>query len=383
MAIELITGLPGNAKTLYTLSLVIERAARENRAVYYAGLLDFQKDDPRLKGTEWFEIDPKTWPDAVPSGAIVLIDEAQEVFRSRSLGTIPGEHVTLLEKHRHKGLDFYMMTQHPSLIDPAIRKLTQTHHHMIRVFGMEMSTVHLWRTGVRDNCDKPGGRKDSEKTKWAFRKDLYGLYKSADVHTMKRSIPARVWLVVAAPVVVFALGFGVYWALGRTAPASPSNPAGKPHMATEAVEAASGRSGRVERLQFDPLQDAAEYTAKRTPRIAGLPHTAPVYDPITEPTRAPVPAACIQVGAAVSGKVDCKCFTQQGTPMGVEFGMCMEFARNGYFQDFDPERDREQDQRMAQGQRVLENHPDVPQGPAVVAFAQVPELPRVPGRPMR
>ena len=50
MAIELITGLPGNAKTLHALGRAIERSSSEQRPVYYAGLKGFNPDDPRLKG---------------------------------------------------------------------------------------------------------------------------------------------------------------------------------------------------------------------------------------------------------------------------------------------------------------------------------------------
>ena len=356
MAIELTTGLPGNAKTLFVIGHLIKKAKAENRAVYYNGLLDFKTDDPRLEGTTWVHLeDPKQWHTVVPAGAIIFIDEAQETFRSRSLGTIPGEHVTLLEKHRHRGLDFFLITQHPSLIDPAIRKLTQTHRHMVRVFGAEMSTVHLWRTGVRDNCEKTGGRKDSEKTKWAFRKDLYGLYKSAEVHTVKRQIPPRLIFVVVAPVLVAACAYGVYHFMGKTQPAAV---VAKEHR-SDPVTGENLRSGRIERIDFDPLADARQYVAMNMPRIEGLPHTAPKYDAITAPVRAPIPAMCLQTGTPGSAKgVSCKCYTQQATPMQVEFNMCVEFARNGYFQDFDADKDREQVARSERSVQVLSNEPD-------------------------
>lgn len=378
--IELITGLPGNAKTLHALGLVIERAARENRAVYYSGLKGFKEDDPRLKGTTWREFDPLKWHDEIPSGAIMLIDEAQKVFRARSLGSIPGKHVTELEEHRHKGLDFYMITQHPSLIDPAIRKLTQTHRHMVRIWGMEASTVHKW-DAVREQCDKPTARKDSEKTKWAFNKGLYGLYHSADVHTMKRTIPGRVYFLGALVLLFVAL---VWYSVSFF-----SRKTQNPEQSTPAVASASspaqspGRTGGASGgAPADPLQDLKDYAWRETPRVSGLPHTAPKYDSITEPVRAPVPAACIQKGDVRSGReVGCKCYSQQGTPMAVEFNMCVEFARNGYFQDFDPERDNERSDRAERSQHVLATRPDYAGGSGghVVAFASVPDLPRVPG----
>lgn len=385
--IEVITGLPGNAKTLHALGLVIERAKKESRPVYYAGLKGFKNEDPRLQGTTWIEFDPLKWHEDVPSGAIIFIDECQKIFRNRSLGSIPGKHVTELEEHRHKGLDFYMITQHPSLIDPAIRKLTQSHRHMVRIWGMEASTVHKWN-GIKENCDKPGGRNDSEKTKWVFNKKLYGLYHSADQHTMKRTIPARLWLLLG---LLLALGGAVYYVSTYFKAQATPKPVGQGASGVVAqvgsvpgVPGAAGRAG-APGVPVDPVADLQAYVYRETPRVSGLPHTAPKYDEITPPVRAPVPAACIQVGTVSKGNVQCKCYTQQGTPMAVEFNMCIEFARNGYFQDFDPERDRQQTETAERSQRVLANRPDEPirGGSQVVSFVDIPDPPRIQPSSMR
>ncbi|MHA4871603.1 zonular occludens toxin domain-containing protein [Duganella sp. PWIR1] len=332
--IELITGLPGNGKTLYTISTVKKIAESENRAVYYAGIPELTLD--------WIPIDPTKWMEAPPN-SIIVIDEAQKIFRNRSLGTQPGKHVTDLETHRHLGIDLFLLTQHPSLIDPAIRRLAGRHRHMVRVWGMAVSTVHKW-DAVKDNPDK--SRTDSEKTKWAFDKSVYQYYKSADVHTMKRTIPGRVKLLAGCVVVLIGVGFYMKNRIEeRTHPdqllasgASPSSSVGK----TDAVDRAPVPD------KFDPKQDMQRYVQMSTPRIEGLPQTAPKYDELTKPTRVPVPAACIQVADK------CRCFSQQGTSLDVKYSMCIEFARNGFFQEFDPERDRRDSVRTAESVRVLE-----------------------------
>jgi zona occludens toxin len=354
--IDLLTGLPGNAKTLFGLELWIARAASENRPVYFSGLKEFIVGDPRLKGTEWIEFDPLKWHTDVPSGALIFIDEGQKIFRNRSLGAVPPLHVTELEEHRHKGLDFLIITQHPSLIDPAIRRLTQTHRHMVRVWGMEASTVHLWN-GAKDNCDK--SRVDSEKTKWGFNKALYGLYKSADAHTMKRSIPMRVKLLLCVPILLLAGGWYVAKVVTK-----------KPAVVQVGAGVSPGQPGQLagpQAARFDPIADAKQYVNMNTPRIVGLPQTAPKYDELTKPVRVPVPAACIQVGTS-----KCKCYSQQGTPMSIEFNMCISFAQNGFFQDFDPEKERIDRATAGRSEGVLANRPDAPlpsHQPAVLSFS--------------
>jgi len=339
--LTLITGLPGNAKTLHAIAFVKKWAERENRPVYYSGI-------PALT-LDWQEIDPLKWFD-VPAKAIVIIDECQKVFRNRSLGSVPGKHVTELETHRHLGIDLVFITQHPSLIDPAIRKLTQCHKHLVRIWGMEASTVHQWGE-VRDNCDKPAGRKDSEKTKWGFDKSVYKLYKSSDEHTMKRSIPTRVKMLFILPFVLIALGYLVYSQMfGKqnvpgASPASSAalNPLGASVLPAPAVVAVAP--------VFDALADAKQFLAMSTPRVEGLLHTAPKYDDLTKPSTVPVPAMCVQSGDHGS---KCKCYSQQGTPMDIKFSMCVGFAREGFFQDFNPDRDKKESLRTAESVKVLD-----------------------------
>lgn len=373
--IEIITGLPGNGKTLYTIGHVKAWAERENRAVFYHGI-------PELT-LNWEKVeDPTKWME-VPPGAIVVIDEAQKTFRNRSLGAVPPKHVTDLETHRHLGIDLVLITQHPSLIDPAIRRLANRHQHMIRIYGMEASTVHKWDS-VKDNCDKPAGRKDSEQKKWAFDKKLYGLYKSAEVHTMKRSIPLRVKLLVLVPLVLIACG---YFAVQAVKGVSPGELPSKVVNASSPGVAASGSGTNYTNMNtnsspskhVDPLEDIKDYAWKETPRVAGLPQTKPKYDNLTVPTRVPIPAMCVQIGDARSNDtMRCKCYTQQATPMpDVPFNMCIEFARNGFFRDFDPDKDQQQMARSEASQQVLSNRPDAPMpdrpGSNVVVMAEIPE----------
>lgn len=335
--IELITGLPGNAKTLYTIAMVRELAQRENRPVFYSGIPELTID--------WQEIEPTKWMD-VPPKSIVVIDEAQRIFRNRSVGVQPPKHVTDLETHRHLGIDLFFITQHPSLIDPSVRRLAGRHRHMVRVWGMEVSTVHKWDS-VKDNCDKPAARKDSEKSKWAFDKSIYKLYKSSNEHTMKRSVPTRVKLLVGLLVGIVGLVYVGYRSLMHVG-VPVSDPSVSPQGSAGGLVGGVAHVAAVARDKFDPVEDMKHFNQMNTPRVEGLAQTAPKYDELTKPTRVPVPAACIQVADK------CRCFSQQGTSLDVKYSMCIEFARNGFFQEFDPDRDRRASERTAESVRVLE-----------------------------
>lgn len=378
--IELITGLPGNGKTLFTIGEVKSWAERENRPVFYNGIPELTLNWEKLEDpTKWMEVPPRS---------IVVIDEAQKIFRNRSISSSPPKHVTDLETHRHLGIDLVLITQHPSLIDPAIRRLANRHRHMIRIYGMEASTVHKWDS-VKDNCDKPAGRRDSEKKKWAFDKSLYGLYKSAEVHTMKRQIPLRVKLMLLVPVLLIGCGYLGYKSIkavspGRDEKPAPAGAGAAPGMQYTANDTNMNANTAPAR-HVDPVEDLNVYVWRETPRVAGLPETKPKYDQLTVPVRVPVPS-CIQIGDARNGKTPrCKCYTQQGTRMpDVDYNMCIELANNGRFLDFDPEKGGQQQlTRSEASQQVLAGRPDAPLPSYSASGSAVAIIPELPDRDIR
>lgn len=321
--IYLITGLPGNGKTLYTLWHVRDRAKQEGRQVYISGV-------PELAITEWQQLDEdqtRNWYN-LPDGSIIVIDEAQRIFRPRAGRGDPPPHVAQLETHRHKGYDIYLITQHPSLIDQNVRRLAGIHRHVQRTFGMQRAVIHEWGE-VHMDCERR--RDDSSKTQWNYPKDVYGLYKSAEVHTHKVHMPKQVWYLIALLVVLVGLLIFLKMRVGARldgdVPGYNKSTATKSTQATGAhPDAGSSFSPDGRRV---PMSDA-EYVFSLKPRIPDLAYTAPRYDDVTTPTDAPFPVACIE------SRGSCKCYTQQSTPYKASPEFCRNFVHHGgVFRDFD------------------------------------------------
>lgn len=315
MAIELTTGAPGAGKTLWTIAHVESLRKQSGRDVYYSGIKDLL--------LPWIEFDdPAKWFD-LPTGAIIVIDEAQKVFRPRSALQTPPQCVSELETHRHRGHDIYLITQHPTLIDTAVRRLCETHRHLMRKFGTAWATVHQW-AGVRENCDKT--RKDSLSTQWRYPKEVFSWYKSAELHTVKPRVPLRIWLLLLLPVsVVFGSWYIFYYRdhqrkLPATPPAVP--------MGVGVTFAGVHSSAPV------LLSTPVDYLAQYVPRVQGLPHTAPRYDDLTRPVRAPVIAGCILVGPPDNPQSG-YCVTQQSTIVRPPLSFIVSYVKNGLFVDFD------------------------------------------------
>lgn len=338
--ITLITGLPGNAKTLFALVHIKKRAEAEGREVYYHGINELK--------LPWTEFEPKNWMD-LPDGSIIVIDEAQDHFPKKPNGSTLPDYYTELAKHRHKGFDFYLLTQHPTLIDNFPRKLVQQHFHAIRKFGMQRSTYYEWDK-VAEFPERVAAQKNALNTiKFQYPKEAFGWYKSASVHTVKRKIPLK--LILAVLLVLVLAGYAAWSFTHMNRAREVTAPVVSKGVGDPASVAGQPGPGAVAAAPFDAVADARHWVDMSTPRLVGLPQTAPKYDELTKPVRVPVPAACIQHGEK------CKCFTQQGTPMDVQFNMCLEFARNGFFQEFDADKDRAESAKTARGVQVLEHSP--------------------------
>lgn len=335
--IHLVTGQPGAGKTLFTLWWVRQIAEREQRTVYYSGIADL-----RVPG--WVELDDATTWHTLPAGSIVVIDEAQRTFRPRATGTVVPEHVAKLETHRHAGIDLWLVTQHPKLLDANARRLVGLHRHVMRAFGTATAVVHEWH---ETRPDPDLSREGSITTTLRYPKEVYAWYKSAEVHTHRARVPLRVWLLFASPVILAGIGYGIYLMLSARFSGAPSA------VQRQALSEVGG-GARVTTGQ-GRMTTPADYVAAYQPRVPGLAYTAPAFDPITQPRRAPRPAACI---ASVKR---CACWSQQATRLDVPEGLCRELVEKGFFQWWDDDDAAERrDDGVRRGRRGDTNGADVP-----------------------
>lgn len=313
MPITLVTGLPGHGKTLYTLARFKDEAAKAEpvpRRVYYHGIKG-------LKIEGWEPWDVKDW-ELLPAGSLMVVDEAQFAFPVTGRGQTP-EWVQKLATHRHLGLDFVVITQDPMLLDSFVRRLVDRHFHVIRKFGTHWATIHEFPNGARTDVAK--NRKDSIKHEWRYPKNVFGLYESAEVHTVKTRIPARVYMLGLAVIAFGVFGYLAYKRLQPEAVSAASSGKTVDQVKAAGSGFAPGRTGEDRRRPMTPQEFAEGYT----PRIAGLPHTAPAYDEVTKPSQAPYPAACL------ASKTKCQCYSQQATRLDTPERLCRDIAAGGFF----------------------------------------------------
>ncbi|AJX33592.1 zonular occludens toxin domain-containing protein [Burkholderia oklahomensis] len=191
--ITLITGVPGSGKTLHAVWLLTKIA--KGRRVLVDGIRDL--------AIEHVEIDEawlRQWHINAEAHDLIVIDEAQRIYPPTTVSQKPTPDVEQLHVHRHKGVDFILITQHPQRISKTVRDLVGRHIHVRNLFGLKRAMLYEW-----DHCHNPSSLKDAVKRQWAYPREVFKLYTSAEVHTKKQAVVPKALFVVP-----IALGVLIY-----------------------------------------------------------------------------------------------------------------------------------------------------------------------------
>lgn len=325
--ITLITGTPGAGKSLYAVHEILQPEAKAGRQLFVDGI-------PDLLIPHELAPDVLEWPDWAPEGSHIVIDEAQRIWRPEASGKTPHKSIAELEFHRHAGLDFTLITQHPGLIHANIRRLVGRHIHVRRTALGVM--VYEWSEckASPDTAFKSA----LTKLRWSHPKSSFGLYKSASIHQkVKFRIPKALWFIIVPLVLMPFIGWAIYDFFSKgIAPPIPTVSTAPAPVAQSSPFAVSGQApsqqqpGTVTAQPAKPVDENENIREKFIPRIYGEPATAPAYDNLRTVVTMPVVAACI------ADADRCWCYTQQMTKVDMTETQCRERVARG---EFDPYRD--------------------------------------------
>jgi zona occludens toxin len=298
--ITLITGTPGAGKSVYTVWYLIRPAIEQGRLVFSIGIPELklahvtpppldQWTEPRspVEG-EGGNLQPYF---TFPEGSLIVIDEAQRFFPPRTNGSKVPEVIAAFETHRHVGIDFVLLTQHPQLLDNNVRKLVGRHIHL-----RDAGFLGRWFYEWPEANDPSRFNSALIKKKYKLPKEAFGLYKSSSKHIKPiRSLPRVLIVLIIALIAIPVLGYRVYSSI-------KAKTEKKPQPASLSA-AAPGSSPVSNYLPRSPESIKNELI----PVVSGRLETAPIYDDLRVPKVMPRIAGCIQVGERTN------CFTQQGT----------------------------------------------------------------------
>lgn len=355
----LYTGVPGAGKTLYAVSNLVKRKDFKDRPVFVDGIKDLDHEK-----INYFDIPDgesiQTWPKWAPPGAIIVVDECQRIFRPRPSGSKVPDYVAELETHRHRGLDFILITQHPRLIDINLRSLIEHHTHLSKT-NLGIRRKLEWTTGGAKDPESRTNIKEALVSVYKLDKSVYGLYKSAEVHTKIRTGKSK--LLIMFPIVLCLIGYGIwsfseFW--GRFQGEVPStdkkiealSSEERTPITTEQTQLATD-SGRYETktVQSEPTKAYISEDDYK-PRIEERPETAPMYDGMNKSVKAmPWPVACIKSDNG------CNCYTDQGTKIKeIRKKTCVQYVNDGL--PFNPYKTKQPETAATEAPKA---HPEAPQ----------------------
>lgn len=343
------TGKPGHGKTLNSIREVDQKAYKESRPVYFHNINGLK---PELLKAQWYSFDnPCLWFD-LPQNSIIVVDEAQGWFGARDPRNRPPEHITRFETMRHAGHEVHLITQDPRYIDVHLRRLCNSHIHYWRVFKSSR-LLRFESETVIEKVELKSSFKDADKRTLKLDPKYFSVYTSSNAdHHFAPKVPLKFVLAIG---VILGAAFLVYRAVDRVqaetdeAPplASPAAPAANPEQQKDGVLGGLLNVKPSAKSEITPQ----EYARLRTPRIADLPSSAPIYDDLTKPKVYPRLSCFMshdpgyiernsrryRVVTAGDRSYICECFTQQGTRHPTSFGFCKNVVENGFFDPAKPD----------------------------------------------
>lgn len=312
--ITFISGAPGTGKSAALVSML--RELGKERQIYVFGIPDLKIDHVELA-------DPQNWHNDVPDGSVIVIDEVQNVWRPRGPGQKVPDHIAKLETHRHRGLDFYIISQGPNLVDSNVRALVGRHVHL-RDLGVLGRWWYEWPE-CADNC-RTAWKNAPLKKRYRLPKAIFKDYKSSSLHVKPvRSFP---WMLVVLVAAVLAFCYFA-WKTYATIQSKINPPAAKPAVVASGVAGAGGAGAPAgapgaSQSPVKFIDDRVDWI----PRVSSKPESAPAYDAIRSVQVLPRVAGGMCVGQR------CKCITQQGTNAGLTDDECRKWLADPPFDPY-------------------------------------------------
>lgn len=206
--ITIITGVPGMGKTALMVAMLLQEAKKGDRPLFVMGVDNLQIDhQPLPKIEDWTYSKPDKDDPSVelhyftfPPNSILIVDEAQKIYRPRASSAKVPPIVSALETHRHTGIDIWLLTQKPSLLDQNVRDLCGRHIHIRNsILGRKIYEWPEYRAITETNL------KDASSRFFKPPKQAFALYKSAELHTKQkfRIHNAFIVLAIMIPILIY------------------------------------------------------------------------------------------------------------------------------------------------------------------------------------
>lgn len=207
--IRLITATPGSGKTC----LVVEWLLKEVDKQFY-GEIYTNIEDLRIVGVkslppnaDWRLLNPHKDKDKKP--ILMVVDEAQyfDAFMKETKQNAIGKD---LSTHRHYGIDLWIITQSPKLLNSYVLENVGEHVHLYRPQKKKTVNVYWW-SYAQSSLTKTAFKSADDMQKWRLNPQVFDYYKSTSQVTDSKARTSQkvISTVITGIIILVGIGFFV------------------------------------------------------------------------------------------------------------------------------------------------------------------------------
>lgn len=341
-AITLITGKPRIGKTAFAVELLMFDDFYKGRKIFsnINGLLIDHHKPP--EGHSWEDMyEWLKWKENI--GSVVIYDEVQYLFPTRSSGSKMPENVAFLNIHGHYGIDMILITQSPKLLDVNLREVVNKHIHIAANKMGGLTRLEWNEVALNPTQQARNALSSSHK----IRQEVFEYYKSAEVHTAHSHVKSRWYYVIIAMLFILPCILGLVGFMGYKMYQGYKEKAGITAQAEEVKEDTGFKNpldseSQKEMMPQSGIQGQNLKPEDFVPVLAEKPESKPIYNGVRQVKTFEYPVGCVD-----GGKSGCTCYSSQGTPLKeITKVMCKDYVKNGL--PFNPYKDEHQTAQQQQ-----------------------------------
>jgi zona occludens toxin len=206
--IRLITATPGSGKTCIVVEWLLREIDKGFYKSYYCNISNLRVCGVRPLLDDW-----RTVPDELKP-ALIIVDEAQYHEEFMKETTKNNEVGKALSTHRHYGVDLWLITQSPKLLNAYVLENTGEHVHLYRPRKKKTVTVYWWSYAVT-NLAKSNFQQADDVQKWRLNPIMFDFYKSTvavtdgKARTSQKVVTTLITFTMIAIFIIFMLNKGL------------------------------------------------------------------------------------------------------------------------------------------------------------------------------
>lgn len=265
------------------------------------------------------------WPEWATEGSLLVVDEVQRIWRPLNSSTGLPPEVAALETHRHKGLDFWLISQGPHLFHANIRLLIGKHIHLVSKWNGR--SEYEWPE-CRQSVTSRG---DAVTRPYKLPSKIFHLYKSSSLHVKQsHRKPLAFYGLFFCAALLLVMGYVTYTRVTAhmKKPDTTANAEQTPQTAPAGGGGGAAAANTTDKIQAKNAA-SGEFPDYK-PVLEGVPESAPAYAPLIKVLAAPIMQGCVYSKA----KDDCRCFTAQATLYPTSKAYCLETIANHRFNPY-------------------------------------------------